>query len=157
MRIVGVLALLLAAGVIFAFARYLAQRLQREPLVPMQVGATVLSVELADTPLKRASGLSGRHGLTENEGTLFIFEHSDMHRFWMKDMRFPIDIIWIGEGVGETPGNSAVVGIAPNIYPDSFPKRFIPSVPVRYVLEVNAGWAKRHGIQNGTRVTMPKR
>src|SRR5947208_11440214 len=58
------------------------------------------------TTLFRSRGLQGKEGLKKNEGMLFIFEQDGLHRFWMKDMKFPIDIIWIDH-------RGAIITIAP--------------------------------------------
>ena len=52
-------------------------------------------MDLADTPEKRFQGLSGREILEEGTGMLFVFQEERQHTFWMKDMRFPLDMIWI--------------------------------------------------------------
>lgn len=81
-------------------------------------------------------GLSGREKLPENSGMLFVFDKPDYHSFWMKDMKFAIDIIWIDE-------NKKIVDITYNTAPETYPATFRSNVPVQYVLEVNAGWAEQ--------------
>ena len=61
----------------------------------VSLAGKTLNVEVADTSLKQAQGLSGRSGLSEDEGMLFVYNESHMGNFWMKDMIMPIDIIWI--------------------------------------------------------------
>ncbi len=108
----------------------------------IRLGDQELSVEVADTIVKQVRGLSGRQPLKENEGMLFAYENPRVLSFWMRDMRFPIDIIWIDEG-------RDIVGIASNLSPDTFPQTFSSAVPVQYVLEVPAGWAELHGVAIG--------
>ncbi len=115
----------------------------------IKIGSAKLNVDLAITPAEMSKGLSGRESLTENEGMLFIFPAETIPAFWMKDMKFAIDIIWIDK-------QGRVVGIEHNLQPDSYPKLFSPSQPVKYVLEVKAGWAKRHLIKLGDRADVPK-
>lgn len=105
-----------------------------------------ITIERADTPAARARGLSGRAGLAENTGMLFVLEASKRHSFWMKDMNFPIDIIWIDE-------HHTVVDITREAKPASFPDSFAPAVPARYVLEVNAGFADHHRIKIGDTIS----
>src|SRR3989344_8905757 len=77
----------------------------------ISVGRNKVFVEIMDTAAKRAKGLSGRSSLSENEGLLFVFEEKDiMPAFWMKDMSFAIDIMWINDGV--------VIGISENALPE---------------------------------------
>lgn len=117
-----------------------------ERLVTLAVGRHELLVEIADTPALRARGLSGRPMLESNRGMLFAFDEPGVFEFWMPDMRFPIDIIWIDE-------HQIVTEVMPSITPDTYPRRFTPKAPARYVLEVNAGWASAHGINAGVRVS----
>lgn len=107
------------------------------------VGGVSVLVEIADTPENKQRGLSGRSSLPEGSGMLFIFDTDDEWGIWMKDMLFPIDIIW-----ANTEGR--VVGVVENASPDSYPKVFSPSRPARYVLEVPAGFAAEHKIREGS-------
>lgn len=91
-----------------------------------------ITSELARTNTEQAQGLSGRPGLGELEGMLFVFPEDVTPAFWMQDMHFPIDIIWLNK-------NWQVVGVVKNFHPDSYPETVEPPQPVRYVLEVNAG------------------
>jgi len=99
-----------------------------------------LRVEIANTPKERVRGLSNRESLAQDTGMLFIFEKADTYTFWMKDMRFPLDVIWIQGG--------KVVGVQSNIEPprtpDAPPQTFTPLVPVDKILEVPAGSVKRY-------------
>ena len=118
----------------------------KEGQYEISVGRNKVFVEIMDTPEKRAHGLSGRSLLSENEGMLFVFEEKDiMPAFWMKDMSFAIDIIWIDE-------NFKIIGIEENLSPDTFPRAFSPSEPVKYVLETPAGWSKKNSIRVGDNV-----
>lgn len=101
-----------------------------------------LKVEIADTEEKRNGGLSGRKNLLEDSGMLFVFEVPAKYSFWMKDMKFPLDLIWIDE-------NKKIIAVSKNISPDTYPTSFSPSEPVKYVLEVNAGWTERNGVGAG--------
>ena len=102
----------------------------------------LLELEVARTPEEQTRGLSGRESLAENAGMLFVYERPSLPGFWMKEMNFPIDIIWIGS-------DKRIVDISENIAPETFPQLFHPRVPAQYVLEVNAGWAKSHNISVG--------
>ena len=89
-------------------------------------------VEIADTPAKRERGLSGRESLPPNTGLLFVFDEPGQYGFWMKDMLFPIDILWLDE-------NFQIVGSWLNADPTSYPKSVTPKVKAKYVLETNLG------------------
>lgn len=155
LRMAKALLLLVAAGIVFTFARYFAEMRHGASAVAMRVGNAELSVEIRKTPMERTHGLSGRPDLQNDRGILFVFEEPDVYPFWMKEMRFPIDIIWIERG-SDITGQPIVADVTANISPDSFPERFTPPVPVRYAIEVNAGWAEQHGIQIGDPVVLPE-
>lgn len=108
-----------------------------------RVGEVEFDLDVANNAISRARGLSGREPLGENEGMLFIFEKPDIYSFWMKGMKFPLDIIWISEG--------RVVEISENLPPAIFPdlKTYSPTQPVNMVLEVNAGTVRSCGIKLG--------
>lgn len=112
----------------------------------VQFWNVVIPVTTAFTYEEQKRGLSGRASLPEEEGLLFIFSKPDFYGFWMKEMQFPIDIIWINE-------NNKIVHIARAIEPNSFPQIFKPSEKSLYVLEVNAGFAAKHAINIGDQAT----
>ena len=132
------------AGVFFLY--YPSQHMQlpiaQSSLREITLGTTTLSVEVADTPLLRERGLSGRASLLPLRGMLFEFEEDGVWGIWMKDMRFSIDIIWMD-------AHGTVKTVAHNAQPESYPKVFYPSAPTRYVLEVPAGFARTHNIVKG--------
>jgi uncharacterized membrane protein (UPF0127 family) len=101
-----------------------------------------INVEVVDTYKSRALGLSGRAGLAEDEGMLFVFEKSGQYPFWMKDMNFAIDIIWIDE-------NLHVVSIEKDAKPESYPNNFVPEIPAKYVLEVVSGFSDKNNLKIG--------
>lgn len=101
-----------------------------------------VKVELAMTPEAQAQGLSARQDLAEGTGMLFVFDVPSRQGFWMQDMNFPIDIIWIA-------GDMKVVYIKKDARPESYPEVFTPPADAKYVLEVPAGFAERYGLQVG--------
>ncbi len=101
-------------------------------------------VSVAANSRSRERGLSGRESLAADEGMLFLFERKDTFGFWMKDMRFPIDIVWIdGTSVAD------ITTDVPVPVPGERLPLFSPRVPVDKVLEVPAGFAKAHGLRVG--------
>jgi uncharacterized membrane protein (UPF0127 family) len=104
----------------------------------MHIGNQTIRVEIADTDMERIRGLSGRESLSSGTGLLFIFDRADYHGIWMKDMNFPIDIVWLE--VPRQAGESyRVVDIEKNVSPSTFPHVFYPPRPVKYILETNPG------------------
>lgn len=86
----------------------------------------------ANTDELRMKGLSGREGLDDNTVMVFTFNTPGMYGFWMKDMLFPIDIIWIND-------ERKVVHIERNVDPSSYPKPFYPTAPASMVIESEVG------------------
>lgn len=104
------------------------------------------SVEIADTAVEQKQGLSGRDFLEPDNGMLFIFSQPGNYGFWMKDMRFPIDIIWIR--------GDKIIGFEKNAVPESYPAVFYPPAPADRVLEVVAGTAEKFNFKVGDAVKM---
>jgi len=122
----------------------------RRPVVVLTERVRV-SVDIVDTPQLRMRGLSGRPGLAPEEGMLFLFETPRIQSFWMKDMRFEIDILWIRDG--------RIVGITPNLPLPKSPRelpQFASPVPCDVVLEVRAGAAKHWGLLLGDSVRIER-
>jgi len=111
----------------------------------VKIAGQIVKVDLALTQKAQEQGLSGRKSLGEDEGMLFIFPKPSINYFWMKDMNFPIDIIWIDN-------NLKVIFIKKNAQPSSYPDSFGPGVDNRYVLEVSAGFSEKNNLKEGNRV-----
>lgn len=104
-----------------------------------------LTAEVVNTKSARALGLSGRTKMADNEGMLFIFDAPGKYGFWMKDMTFPLDIIWINQ-------NGVVVAIERELTPETYPKTYINGADASYVLEINAGLSEKFGLYLGSKV-----
>lgn len=119
------------------------------PAAPIiTVGEAVFPVELADTPEKRARGLSGRPGLEAGSGMLFVFDSESRVAFWMPEMHFPLDFLWIASDCRVADITQDVPPPVPEMALSDLP-RYRPSVPVQYVLEINAGEVAAAGITRG--------
>jgi len=120
----------------------------------LSVGSQNLMVEVATDSQKMAQGLSGRSSMGENQGMLFDFGSLQSPQFWMKDMQFNLDFIWIAK--------NKVIGITPDVPApienlkfdvENLP-RYSPPSPVDWVLEVNAGWSKANNVKVGDEVRL---
>lgn len=109
----------------------------------IQINNTKINIEVVDSGPKREKGLSGREKLQENQGMLFIFQDIGYHSFWMKEMNFSLDFIWIR--------NNKIVEITENVKPEDYqpPKTLISKTEVDSVLEVNSGFCKKNNIKIG--------
>lgn len=118
-------------------------RTRGQEVSTLKIGGTEVRVEIADSDRERSLGLSGREILEPGSGMLFVFDAPGLYGFWMNDMKFPIDIIWINE-------EALVVWIERNVRPETYPNKFAPPEPAKYVLEVPAGFADLHKITIGS-------
>jgi uncharacterized membrane protein (UPF0127 family) len=107
-----------------------------------------LSVEVMVKDEDRAMGLMFRPSLPEDRGLLFVFQQADFHGIWMKNCRFPIDIVWLDE-------ESRVVHLAEGVPPckaEPCPV-YQPLRRASYVLEIGAGQARREKALVGSRLS----
>jgi len=118
----------------------------RLPTTRLQINDVVITVEMADEVQEHTRGLSGRSSLASDEGMLFIFPEKKERTFWMKDMLFPLDVIWIADG--------EVVSVSNDVQPPSTGKipRMYSHVPVNMVLEVGTDFIEMHEISIGDTV-----
>ena len=124
------------------------ERNKKESFLILRIGENKFSVEIVDTVIAQALGLSGRPSLPENQGMLFVFDGLAIRNFWMAGMRFPLDLIWIKEDV--------VVGFSENLPPatGSSTQIYNSPEPADKVLEINAGLVKKLGIKIGDAVML---
>jgi uncharacterized membrane protein (UPF0127 family) len=111
--------------------------------VKVEINNNVLYVDVAITNEEKELGLGNREYMESDHGMLFVYDHSEQYRYWMKNMRFPIDIIWIKD--------TTIVDITKNIPTETTSqlKTYTPVVPINKVLEVNAGTCDQLGIRIG--------
>ena len=111
------------------------------------IGDRHFHVMLAQTFTEQEQGLSGKAALREDEGMLFLFDDTKVKKFWMKDMLFPIDIIWISP-------DWTINWWADNAMPESYPKIFASpeDQKTQYVLELPSGTAMRQHFTQGEHV-----
>ena len=110
----------------------------------------IIHVDLANTPEQQAKGLSIKNTLNDNEGMLFPFNVPGEYSFWMKDMKFPLDIIWINS-------NHEIVHIEKNLQPCIFfllCTSYSPHANSKYVLEVNSNYTTKNNITVGDKVSL---
>ena len=138
------------AMVVFAIGSNLFVLHSRDSRTPIRIKTSQtehrLRVSLATNAEERAMGLMFVKKLPKNGGKLFIFDQSQAVSFWMKNTRIPLDMIFIGE-------DYKIKSIAHDVPPCPKETKECPNTfssgPVKYVLEVAAGYAKKHQIQEG--------
>lgn len=112
--------------------------------VDIEIGGTVIRAEIVDTIPTRIQGLMFRDTLPENQGMLFVFESEGKHWFWMRNMKFPIDIIWLDM-------NNRVVDIVKNAEPCHLTcPRYTPQENAKFVLEIRANLTDQLSVEKGS-------
>lgn len=124
------------------------------PTATLKIKDQILKVELANTPQAQEHGLSDRASLAQDHGMLFDFTNASEKQpeFWMKDMHFNLDFIWIA--------NNKIIGMTANVPAPKNPSEPLPTYSppgnIDYELEVNAGWSKNHNVLVGDTVEIIK-
>ena len=113
-----------------------------EILPTLKINEVVFNIEIVDNDEERERGLSGRASLPEGTGMLFDFIIPSRPGFWMKEMNFPIDVVWIDN-------NWKIVDLTENFSPKSYPQVIFPNSAVQYVLEINAGLIDKNDFRVG--------
>ncbi len=101
------------------------------------------------TEAEREQGLSGTDSLPDGQAMLFVFPNDTKWGMWMKDMQYPIDMVWLDSGKRVT---YMVKNAQPSSYPDTI---YRPPVSSRYVIELPSGTIERTGIAEGNQATLP--
>lgn len=141
-RKVVVIAGLQAVVVIFIMAGLLFW--WRSHTVNVRIGTANIQAAVASTKTEQAKGLRDKVHIADNSGMLFVFPHDAKWQIWMKDMKVPIDIVWLDAG-------KKVVSVQQRVSPDSYPGHFTPPEDARYVLELASGVAQKAHIEPGVR------
>lgn len=114
------------------------------------INEKIIKIEIAQTQSQQVLGLGNRDFLAVDSGMLFLYDNYGVRRFWMKGMRFPLDIIWISDNV--------IVGIESNVPVPENDQQILPAYTspqeVNYVLEVNAGYCETNDIRVGDKVIL---
>lgn len=137
------LAIVLGAGAFYGIVS------REKNIMHARLGGEELLLRVADTEALRERGLSGTNPLGEHEGMIFVFSRVGNYGIWMKEMLYPIDIIWFDE-------KYRIIGVEERATPDSFPKVFNPVLPTKYVVELRAGFISDHHLENGDTLEIKK-
>ncbi|HKU32909.1 MAG TPA: DUF192 domain-containing protein [Candidatus Nitrosotalea sp.] len=117
----------------------------------ISIDGTILDVQIADTPDKMTEGLQFQKPLPYNQGMIFVFSEPQIVAMWMKDMQFPLDMIWFDN-------NGNVVHIEKNLSPcnDSSPCQVYDGnrQNTKYVLEVTSGFVDKFNVTEKSKLTI---
>lgn len=115
----------------------------------VKINEQSFDVEVADEDEERIKGLSDRESLDKDRGMIFVFDQKGKHSFWMKNVNFPLDLIYISDG--------KIVDIVKNAEPKSQDATdiqiYTPREDANYVLEINGGLSDEYGFEIGQDVT----
>jgi uncharacterized protein len=140
--------------ILLLFSAYILYQLNttKLPKTNVTIDKQTFLTEVATTSAQQEQGLSGRASLPQNQGMLFIFSKPAPYPFWMKDMKFPLDMIFIN--------NSKIITIFQNVPVPKNPGDlsslpvYTPKAPADQVLEINAGLSKKYDFKKGDTVTV---
>jgi uncharacterized protein len=123
---------------------------QRYKTKTITINKSRYSAILADSPVKRAIGLMFRESLPEKSCMLFIFSYPGHHSIWMRNMRFPIDAVWLDD-------DGAILEMRENLKPCSSAfncPQYGPKRRASYLIEFNAGAARKKKMKVGSKVLL---
>lgn len=113
----------------------------------LKINNQELKIEVVDNEESRMKGLSGRDSLGVNYGMLFVFAKPDIYPFWMNEMKFSLDIIWLKD--------KKIVELVKNAQPPSIAgkvENYTPQTTADMVLEVNSGFCDQNGVKTGDKI-----
>lgn len=102
----------------------------------------LVTMDIADSAPKMSLGLGGRRSLSADKGMVFAYVGTGQRCFWMKDMKFSIDILWLD-------AQKKVGHIEKSLSPDTYPQSYCPDVAAQYVVELQAGTSEVAGVKVG--------
>ena len=139
-KVVTAVLLILIAGTLYAGYVFF------RPVSTTQIviGGVTLNLEIAATAADQQKELSDRTSMAPDHGMLFVFDSEGNWGFWMKDMRFPLDIIWFDSQRDAVFIEQALLPCTLQDCPV-----YTPPVKAMYVLEVNAGLVRAYNISLG--------
>jgi len=144
MKIIFLIVLILSFGSVLFFYVF--------PKKPhAEIDGHVFVVEIATTPQEQQTGLAKYTKIQQNFTMYFPFSHPDYYTFWMKDMHFPIDILFLR--------NNTIVTIFSNVPVKSNYQDYLykPTQPSDAVMEISEGLSNRYGFKDGDKVTLDDR
>ncbi len=142
LKLVGVAALLVLLAGYFFWKNNAALKIEPDQIV---IRGHIFKIETIANESVKEKGLGGRQSICADCGMLFVFDKPDKYAFWMKDMQFALDLLWLRDG--------RVVFLEKNVLP-SFMQTMIPAENADQVLELNAGTVDKLGIVLGDSVSI---
>lgn len=148
MRFPGWAKPIVACLFVIAGAAVVLLQMQRDEST-LRLGGQEYQVAVMRTDEELQRGLSGTDTLATNQAMIFVFARDAKWPIWMKDMNYPIDIVWLDN---DRRVVHTVSGAQPSSYPGT---EFVPAVASRYVIELSNGTVERLGIKKGDLADLP--
>jgi uncharacterized membrane protein (UPF0127 family) len=144
--LIGLILLALVTTIFFRLASASCNQEYREDR-RLNISGQSLKVQVVRTPADLSKGLGGKSCISADQAMLFEFNRPGKYSFWMKDMNFPIDIVWLD---ADRKVTQVKAWVAPETFPDSFGNKR----PAQFVLELKAGQASRLDIEQGNHINL---
>ena len=148
--IIGIIVVILIVGLGIVFVNVVSNNFHlpftaSQPNSSVVIDGHTFHVSIANTEQQKEIGLSNINSLPQDQGMIFPFGRADYYSFWMRNMKFPLDIIYIA--------NKKIVSIAANVSNPNNPSVplpvYKPSQPADTVLEINGGLSKKYHFSIG--------
>lgn len=118
----------------------------KKDVVVTNISRTIdVAAQLATTEFDRELGLSNKKCIGADQAMLFVFDEPGFYGIWMKNMMFPIDIVWVSE-------SKEIISIEKNVSPESFPRIYTPKAKSKYVIELQSGLVDKSRLRTGDRL-----
>ncbi len=121
--------------------------MRMRPTATLTVGARSFTLDISSTPEQQRQGLGGRSSMPSDQGMVFVFDQVASQCMLMKNMQFPIDIVWLDSA-------KKVTYVESNVNPDTYPQQYCGDASTKYVVELAAGEALRAGLAPGVQVSL---
>lgn len=139
----GLMQIMVAAGCLAMGGAQAQEGPQKLRTIQLRAGMQNITAEVAMTDRERAIGLMHRTQMGTHEGMLFVFERPGVQCFWMKNTLIPLSIAFVDD-------DGTIVN-TDEMKPQTLDSH-CSDRPVRYVLEMNAGWFKKRALGSGSKL-----
>jgi len=120
--------------------------ISHQPNCAIAMEGRCITLEKADNESKREQGLSYRNSMPATQGMLFVFDRPEEQCFWMKDMKYSLDLIWLDQ-------NKRIIDVKEHVAPETYPQSFCVGNS-KYVIELNSGVYKKTHLSIGQKLEL---
>ncbi len=131
---VFLIVIVVVLSIFFGYVSYFG--VENKDFSRISINGEIFDVEVVRKQEDLALGLSGRSHIEDKNAMVFVFDKEDFWGIWMKDMNFPIDVVWLDK-------NKKIIFIKENLKPETFPEVFYPDLKALYVVEMSVDSVKK--------------